>query len=420
MCTNIRLVVLGVTILASTARADQWVSPTHEKLTSPNKRLEAVIKPATDAKTGATATIGEKGQPGKTFTLATPWMPVDSVLFDDGSLLTLDNWHQLGHGTVATVYERDGKIRWKRTLAELVGQPFVDSASHSVSSIWWRKKPLEWSLAKDGNSGLITLFDENQLQIELRDGRTKMVAVVDLPDDPQRLLNRARSIAPTDGPGAIALLDRALARDPDLFEAILLYVDVLQRANEDARAVTALERMSTRWKTKDGYNIANVYVAWAKSLTTMTRKADAERRLRLAVAAAPTYANPVITLATLLVDQGKTKETDAVLDEFVNRLLKASYLDTHGLANVADFYKNRKQHAKALAHYLKAYKKDQVTNQFLYASLAQLYEEMGRDLDAIRIYEQLLAYFTKMGSSFDSYIKETRDALARLRAKKRP
>jgi tetratricopeptide (TPR) repeat protein len=422
MWTNLRLAVLGITLLASSARADQWMTPTARSLTSPDQKLKAVITPAADGKSGATATIGEQDQPGKTFTLSTRWMPVDGVLFDDGSLLALDHWHELGYGKVATLYERDGTIRWSKTLVELVGQAVADHAQRSVSSIWWRKRPLEWSLAKDGKSGLITLFDENQVQLVLRDGSTKIVAVAvaTLPDDPARLLNRARALA--DQPGqeaaAIAVLDRALAKDADLLEAVSLYVDVLQRANDHARAVALLDRLSPRWKTKDGYDLANVYVAWAASLTALSRKADAERVLRRAVTAAPGYTNPAVALAALLIDQGRRKDADKVLDDFVGRLLKASYLDSYSLAAVADFYKQRGDRAKALALYLKDYKKDQVTNQFLYASLAALYEEMGDHGEAIRIHEQLLDYFVKMGSGFDMYARSTRTELARLRAER--
>jgi tetratricopeptide (TPR) repeat protein len=420
MWTNLRLAVLGITLLASSARADQWMTPTAQSLTSPDYKLRAVITPATDGKSGATATIGGRDQPAKTFTLATRWMPVDAVLFDDGSLLALDHWHELGYGQVATLYERDGKIRWSRTLAELVGQAVADRAPHSVSSIWWRKKPLEWSLAKDGRSGLITLFDENQVQLALRDGSSKIVAVPTIPDDPARLLNRARALADLPGQEAAALaaLDRALAKDPDLLEAVSLYVHVLQRANDHARAVALLDRLSPRWKTKDGYNLANVYVAWAASLTALSRKVDAERVLRRAVTAAPGYTNPAVALAALLIDQGRRKDADQVLDDFAGRLLKAQYLDSYSLAAVADFYKQRGDRAKALALYLRGYRKDQITNQFLYTSLAALHEEMGDDREAIRIHEQLLDYFVKMGSAFDMYAGSTRTELARLRAKR--
>jgi len=420
MWTILRLAVLGLTVLASTARADDWVSPTTRTLVSPDGRIEAVITPAPNGTSRARATVGEKGRPGKSFTLATPWMPVDVVLFDDGSLLALDDWGALGYGKVATVYERGGAVRWSKTLVDMLGQPFVDSAPHSVSSIWWRTTPLEWSLAKGGKSGAITLFDENQLQLVLRDGNAKLVSVANLPNEPQRLLNRARAqVENGQHAAAIALLERVLDKDPDLLEAVLLYVEALQHGNDHARAVSALEHVSARWKAgTDGTSLANVYIAWAASLTSLTRGKDAERVLRLGVVAAPVYTTPTIALAKLLVDQGRVKEANLVLDDFVGRLLQAPSLDDYALLDIADFYKARGDLAKALASYLKAYKKDQVTNQFLYANLALLYEQMGNVAEAVRIDEQLLAHFVKMGSAFDMYTTKTRADLSRLRAKK--
>ena len=412
------IIVVCLALCAPVAWADQWATPTRQVIVSPNGKLQAVITPAKHGKSAASVSVGPKGV-GKAFTLVEPATPVASVLFDDGTLLTFDNWHQLGFGKVATLYERTGKVRWTKTLDELVGQQMAESATRSVSSVWWRRVPLEWSLARDGKSGLVTLFDENQVKIDLADGASTLVAVTTLPDDPERLLNRARALAQRgQDVAALAALERAIAKDPDQFEALGLYVDILQRTSDHARAVAMLERVSPRWKTKDGYGVANVSIAWAKSLTALSKASEAERVLRLGVAAAPTYVNPAIALATLLVEQKRPKDADVVVDEFVARLFKVPYLDTFALANIADFYKVRHEYRKALALYLKGYKADQVTNQFLYAELAELYEEMGNDADAIRINEQLLAYFQKMGSAFDSYTKTTREALVRLRAKK--
>ncbi|MEO8698746.1 MAG: tetratricopeptide repeat protein [Kofleriaceae bacterium] len=419
---NIVWLVVLVGALGSTARADQWMTPTPRTVISPNQKFQAVITPSPDGKSAATAAIGPKGGKGKVITLTTPWMPVDSLVFDDGTLLALDHWHSLGYGKVATLYERDGSVRWAKTLVELVGQPLADSAQHSVSSIWWRKMPLEWALAKDGKSGLITLFDENQVQLVLRDGGSQLVNVGKLPDDPARLLNRARALAaqPGQDAAAIVLLERVIAKDSDAFEAMLLYVEILQRTDDHAHVVALLDRVSPQWKTKDGYNLANVYGVWAKSLTALKRPGDAERVLRLAVIAAPEYTNPSIHLAELLFDQHRRKDADLVIDDFVARLLKASYLDSYALSAAAELYQKRKLLPKALALYLKGYKRDQVANQFLYANLAKLYEEMKHDAEAIRIHEQLLAYFKSQGSAFDSYAKATSDELARLRAKQRP
>jgi tetratricopeptide (TPR) repeat protein len=419
----VRTIVL-VALIASTADADEWASPTPITLTSPNGKLQAVITPArsNDGKSHASVAIGAKPGTAKKRVLDDDWMPVDAILFDDGSLLTLDHWHQLGFGNVATLYEVDGRVRWTRTLDQLVGAQLVERARHSVSSIWWRKMPLEWTLATDGKSGLITLFDENKLKLGLADGSTTVVAVASLPDDPPRLVNRARALAADDAhrDEAVALLERAIAKDPDLLEAILLEVDVLQRASEHARAIALLDRLSPRWKGKNGYDFANAYVSWATSLQALARVPEAEQKLRLGVAAAPTYPRPAIELATLLADQNRAKDAYQVLDEFVVRLFAESSLDTYALADVADFYTRRKDAAKALATYVKGYKKDTVTNQFLYASLAQLYEATGNTAEAIRVHEQLLAYYQKMGSAFDTYANETRSALARLRAKAHP
>jgi hypothetical protein len=117
----LRFAVLAIVLHASAARADEWVTPSPITVVSPDRRVQAVIAPAVDGKSGARVTIGKDS-----FTLGSRWMPVDALVFDDGSLLTLDDWHALGYGKVATVYERGGAVRWSKTLVELLGQPFVD------------------------------------------------------------------------------------------------------------------------------------------------------------------------------------------------------------------------------------------------------------------------------------------------------
>lgn len=404
-------------LLASPAHADQWTTPAERRLTSPNKRWEAVITPATDGHTGARTTIAAKGKPGTPFATVTSWMPVDALLFDDGSLLVLDGWHQLGHGTVAAVHDRDGSVRWSKTLEELIGSAMIDNVTASVSSIWWRKTPLEWTLARDGKRVTLTLIDENELVIALANGDAKIVPVSNLGDDPQRLVNRARVLARTDGKAALHLLDRALAKAPELFEALLLSVDVLQRANEHARVHALVERVSARWKTTTGYDIANVCVVWAKSLVALGRPGDAERVLKRGIASAPTYVNPTAALATLLFDQKRAPEADAAIDAFVARLFAEPSLDTFALSFAAEIYQQRRQPAKAIAIFLRGYKRDEVTNQFLYMNLAAAYEETGNTAEAIRVNEQLRAYFTRMGPAFDTHLRATEEQLARLRKK---
>ncbi len=409
--------LLVLLALIGTARADEWVSPSKVTLTSPNKKWSAEITPSKDPKVGTQAKLGPTGGAMKTITLQDKWMPVDSVLLDDGTLLTLDHWHQLGFGKVALLYERDGTVRWSKTLLELVGQQLIDAADHSKSSIWWRKTPLEWSLAKDGKSGLVTLFDENQLQLTFKDGSSSLVAVTKLPDDPIRQLNRARALAKQDGQAsaALSLLDQMLAKNPENYEAAALYLDVAQRVNDHPLAITMLDKISPTWKSSAtaGYSFANVAIAWSVSLVAVARLADAERVLKQAALATPTYANPVLSLGKLLYDANRQADADRALDDFLAKTLTASYVDTYAISTIGDFYKQRKNFKQALATYLKGYKKTEITNQFLYFNLAGTYEELGKRDDAIKIHEQLLAYFR--ANKFDNYIKQTEAELARLR-----
>jgi hypothetical protein len=111
MMANMALrIVILLGLLAGPARADSWISPEDVTLTSPNKRLTMTIKPAVNPPAGASATIG-----GKTFTLKSPWMPVDAMLFDDGTLLTLDDWHSATgrwRGCTSAMARSGGRSRW--------------------------------------------------------------------------------------------------------------------------------------------------------------------------------------------------------------------------------------------------------------------------------------------------------------------
>lgn len=412
------VLALGAT---TEVRADQWVSPSKVTLSSPNQRWVGVIIPATDGRSGAKLTFGPATGPTTTITLQTKWAPVDAVLFDDGTLLTLDHWHQLGYGKVAQLYERDGTVRWSKTLVELVGQATVDAADHSVSSIWWRKTPLEWSLAKDGKSGRITLFDENQLELRLADGSATIVAVTTLPDDPQRRLNRARALFKQDGQetATLNLLTQMLAKDPENYEAAYLYLQVAHKVNDHPLAVAMLDKISPAWKRTDGgYALANVTVLWATSLIAVARLPDAERVLRKGAAAAPSYPNPTLALAGLLYDHQREADGDRAIADFVATAIKVPMIDGYGLLAVADFYRQRKAPAKALAVSLKGYKQTEVTNVFLYRGLAQLYEELGKVADAIRISEQLRADYVRRGAGYEQDLELIDAELVRLRAKR--
>jgi tetratricopeptide (TPR) repeat protein len=408
------LVALG--LAAAPARGDQWVSPLEAKVKSPHGRWEATVTPAKDGKSGATATVRPaRGRP-VTFTLRSPWMPVDVVLLDDGTLVTFDQWHNLGLGQVVACYTSRGKVRWSRTLEELVGKERMGNFTRSVSSLWWRPTPL--AVTHERGALLVRMRDEHQLRIRLADGHGTVVDVAQLPDDPGRLGNRAETLRNAGrNAEAVALLERAVALKPADPMLQLRLVETLQSLGRHEQAVgaglAAVRHLAGR--PAEGTNLANVHVAVARSQQELKRFGEAERSFRAAVAAAPTYDYPCLQLAEFLRARGRLADVDPVLRDLVARASgpDATNVDYLLLA-VGDFYKRYGQPAKARAYYLKAYRPDRVTNQFLYVTLAEVHEKLGDAPAALRVYRQLVAHFAAMGPAFANDLERARANVARL------
>ena len=413
------LVLMGLIFAASPARGDEWVTPQAVTVKSPGGRWEATVTPAKDGKSGATATVRPvRGRPAS-FTLRSPWMPVDVVLLDDGTVVTFDQWHNLGYGQVAISYTARGKVRWSRTLEELVGKERMATFTHSVSSIWWRPMPLVFT--PERGALLVRMRDEHQLRIRLADGHATIVEVAQLPDDPARLGNRAQALVTAGRVAeAVALLERAVALKPDDLLLQIKLVEALQLLGRHEQAVgaglLAVRRLAGR--PVEGTNLANLHVAVARSQQELKRFAEAERSLRAAVAVAPAYDYPSLQLAEFLRARARLPEVDAVFNELVARAggPHATNIDYLLLA-VGDFYKRYGQPAKARAYFQKAYRPDRVTNQFLYQALAEVDEALGDAPTALRIYRQLVAHFTALGPAFTADLERARVNVARLEKK---
>ena len=322
-------------------------------VTSPNGRLQAVITPAPHSNGHATVTLGKT-----TFTLISEQMPVDVVLFDDGSLLALDEWEHLGDGVIATPStSTTARPAGAKTLAELLGQAFVDRAPHSVSSIWWRK-----DTASNGRSQRMARPASSRCSTRINYSSGCATAAPSWSRSRTcPMIRRGSSTAlahPVTHLAALVLLERAIAKDPDLLEAILLYVTTnLQRTQEHARAVAALERFSKRWKsTTTGYGLANIDVAWATSLVALAQIGEAERVLRQGVAAAlrPTPIRASPSRSCSRITSGSATPTPCSTTSVVT-LFKALTPDTYALNDIAEFYKSRGDLDKALAYCLKVY-----------------------------------------------------------------
>lgn len=74
-----------------------------------------------------------------TVSLLNPVAPADFFVMDNGSLITLDNWHNMGYGKVVAFYTQEGKLTRSYELSDLFTKGEIEGFGHSVSSIAWRK-----------------------------------------------------------------------------------------------------------------------------------------------------------------------------------------------------------------------------------------------------------------------------------------
>jgi hypothetical protein len=78
---------------------------------------------------------------GATVPLQNPVAPVEFFVSDQGYLITLDNWHNMGYGKVLALYGPNGAPIKSYELKDLFSEEEIQHFEHSVSSIWWHKGP---------------------------------------------------------------------------------------------------------------------------------------------------------------------------------------------------------------------------------------------------------------------------------------
>jgi tetratricopeptide (TPR) repeat protein len=427
---------LTIALIISMQRGWSMGHPTEVKVKSPSGLWEATITPAKnlnpddfseygisanlaakiaqakDMASWATATVGLKNGELHTFTLRSPLMPVESVLLDDGTLVTFDQWEEDEYGEVCINYAHNGKVRWSRTLAELFGKRKAFRKS-IFAGIMWRIKPLNWSLETDGSALLVRLLDENNLRIRLVDGTASVIEIPNLPDDPTRLLNRANSTENREE--AIALLQRAMQINSDdaaLDYAIPCRLMTYFESENPYQAIEigkkALKRLADR-----GRSNTLLYSEMARIYKKMGLMAEAEQSLRAFVAANPGEEGRSLIFADFLYELGRSNEADDLISDFFVKKGGAKETNIPLLRQIGNFYQTKKPF-KALDYYLYAYRSDRVTDVSLYLSLARTYEDLGNLRSALSIYQQLAAYYEATSSAEDD-LDRARQQAARLR-----
>src|SRR5438477_10245097 len=146
--------VLALTILPI-AKGDEWPAPVIREVFSQSRAYFVRVIPGksfgdtfgfSGAAKGPFATAEfyrlEKDRSYRlaaTAALLNPVAPVEFFVTDSGSLITLDNWHNMGYGKVVAFYTPEGKPIRAYELSDLFTKGEIEGFDHSMSSIQWRK-----------------------------------------------------------------------------------------------------------------------------------------------------------------------------------------------------------------------------------------------------------------------------------------
>jgi hypothetical protein len=144
-------------MLAAQVRADDWPAPQVREVFSDSRDYFVRVTPGeswgntvgfSGAKTGRFASAEFFHREGDTYrlvargTLLNPVAPVQFFVSNDGRLVTIDNWHNMGYGTALAVYGSDAKVVKAYALADIFTKYEIEAFSHSVSSIHWHDGPV--------------------------------------------------------------------------------------------------------------------------------------------------------------------------------------------------------------------------------------------------------------------------------------
>ena len=146
---------LALCLVTGAAGADSWSNPLPRAYASPTGLRVVRVIPGTDKG----AVLGYQGAPrgaparaivyrlntggdyakSTEFELLNPISPMFAAVSDNGELITLDNWHNMGIGeSVVVVYSPQGRVVRSLGLAIIYSAEELAKLPLSVSSIWWR------------------------------------------------------------------------------------------------------------------------------------------------------------------------------------------------------------------------------------------------------------------------------------------
>lgn len=188
-CFMLVVGVLGsfLALAASVASADSWASPRiresfsesreHFVRTVPGESVGDTFGFAGEKKGRyATAEFYRRAKDRSYLLIAdanllNPVAPVEFLVADNGHLVTIDNWHNVGYGKVVSIYNLRGKLIRAYELRDLFQPEEIERFPHSVSSIHWRNGPVY--IRPDQKTVLITVREGADFLFGMETGQFK-------------------------------------------------------------------------------------------------------------------------------------------------------------------------------------------------------------------------------------------------------
>jgi hypothetical protein len=185
-----RLIVttaLGVALVAPHARGDSWAAARTREVFSESREYFVRVIPGESlgdtfgfagAKKGRYASAEfYRRAPDRSYrlvaeaSLLNPVAPVEVLVADNGHLVALDNWHNVGYGAVVAIYDAGGKRVRAYELRELFAAEEIKRFAHSVSSIHWRNGPAY--VRQDQKTALVTVKEGADFLFGVESGEFK-------------------------------------------------------------------------------------------------------------------------------------------------------------------------------------------------------------------------------------------------------
>ena len=137
------MAMLAVLLVACAAHADTITVAKRRAVVSANGAWRVVITPPGQLNDRSRASLYRKNWLGSWRQVAhwpfiNRWSPGEVLLANDGTVVTFDDWGQMGVGDhVVVIYRPDGTVVRKLGLADLMDQYDISQLPHSTSSIRW-------------------------------------------------------------------------------------------------------------------------------------------------------------------------------------------------------------------------------------------------------------------------------------------